>query len=180
MYEKDYTKKKDKEIKAEIAFKAAACFDQVNEVLKASSWYRRAILNRDTFSNAVLNLAYAEVKNGKMEEAEENFWEYLDLKPEAKAENDPSEILKRISTWEEYPGRYKVEILNDFNSSGSDFCPVYMGRDTNVIFFSSTRKLNDKPKKYGFIGDLHSNILEVHYSDEVIRKSKQIKGRREQ
>ena len=84
-----------KKLKADIAFKAASCFDQVNEVRKASSWYRRAILNRDTFSNAVLNLAYAEVKNGKMEEAEENFWEYLDLKPEAKAENDPSEILKK-------------------------------------------------------------------------------------
>ena len=178
LYEKAYKKSKDKELKADIAFKAASCFDQVNEVRKASSWYRRAILNRDTFSNAVLNLAYAEVKNGKMEEAEENFWEYLDLKPEAKAENDPSEILKRISAWEEYPGRYKVEILNDFNSSGSDFCPVYMGKDTNVIFFSSTRKLNGKPKKDGVTGDFHSNIFESHYSNEVIRKSKKRKGRK--
>ncbi|PKQ60875.1 hypothetical protein BZG02_17925 [Labilibaculum filiforme] len=177
LYEKAYKKSKDKEAKADIAYKAASCFDQVNEVRKATSWYRKAILNRDTFSNAVLNLAYAEVKNGKMEEAEENFWEYLDLKPEAKVDNDPSLILKRISTWEEYPGRYKVEILNDFNSSSSDFCPIYMGKDTNVIFFSSTRKLKDKPKKDGVTGDYYSNIFESHYSNEVIRKSKKRKGK---
>lgn len=178
MYEKAYKKSKDKESKADIAFKAASCYDQVNEARKASSWYRKAILNRDTFSNAVLNLAYSEVKNGKMEEAEENFWEYLDLKPEAKVDNDPSEILKRISEWEEYPGRYKVEILNDFNSSSSDFCPIYMGKDTNVIFFSSTRKLNDKPKKDGVTGVFHSNIFESHYSNEIIRKSRKKKGKK--
>lgn len=178
LYEKAYKKSKDKESKADIAFKAASCFDQVNEARKASSWYRKAIMNRDTFSNAVLNLAYSEVKNGKMEEAEENFWEYLDLKPEAKTDNDPSEILKRISEWEEYPGRYKVEILKDFNSSSSDFCPIYMGKDTNVIFFSSNRKLNDKPKKDGVTGDFHSNIFESHYSNEVIRKSRKKKGKK--
>ncbi|BAX80515.1 PorE family type IX secretion system protein [Labilibaculum antarcticum] len=178
LYEKAYKKSKDREAKADIAFKAASCYDQVNEARRASSWYRKAILNRDTFSNAVLNLAYAEVKNGKIEDAEENFWEYLDLKPEAKADNDPSEILKRISEWEEYPGRYKVEILSDFNSSSSDFCPIYMGKDTNVVFFSSTRKLNDKPKKDGVTGDFHSNIFESHYSNEVIRKSRKRKGRK--
>ncbi len=176
LYEKAYKKSKDKESKAEIAFKAASCFDQVNEARKASIWYRKAILNRDTFSNAVLSLAYAEVKNGKMDKAEENFVEYLDLKPQAKADGDPSEIIKRISEWEEYPGRYKVEILSDFNSSSSDFCPIYMGKDTNVIFFSSTRKLKDKPKKDGVTGDFYSNILESHYSNEVIRKSKKKKG----
>ena len=176
LYEKAYKKSKGKESKADIAFKAASCFDQVNETRKASSWYRKAILNRDTFSNAVLNLAYSEVKNGKIEDAEENFWEYMDLKPET--DTDPSEMLKRITKWEEYPERYKVEILPDFNSSGSDFCPVYMGKDTNVIFFSSTRKLKDKPKKDGVTGDFHSNIFESHYSNEVIRKSRKKKGKK--
>jgi len=178
LYEKAYKKSKDKETKADIAFKAASCFDQVNEARKASSWYRRAILNRDTFSNAVLKLAYSEVKNGKIEEAEENFWEYLDLKPDAKKDKDPSEILKRISMWEEYPGRYKVEVLKDFNSSSSDFSPIYMGKDTNVVFFSSTRKLKNKPKKDGVTGDSYSNIFESHYSNEVIRKSRKKKGKK--
>ena len=177
-YRKAYKKSKDKEFKADVAFKAASCYDQVNEARKASVWYRKAIMNRDTFSNAVLNLAYSEVKNGKIEEAEENFWEYLDLKPEVKKENDPSEILKRISTWEEYPGRYKVEILKDFNSSSSDFSPIYMSKDTNIVFFSSTRKLNDKTKKDGVTGYFHSNIFESHYSNVVIRKRRKKKGKK--
>ncbi|WP_372755327.1 OmpA family protein [Labilibaculum sp.] len=177
LYEKGYKKTKDRELKADIAFKTALCFDRVNETRKASSWYRKAIMNRDTFSNAVLNLAYAEVKNGRMEEAEENFWEYLDLKPETKAENDPSQILNRINHWEEYPGRYKIEFLKDFNSSSSDFCPIYMGKDTNVVLFSSTRKLKDKVKKDGVTGDYYSDIFISSYSNVVIRKSRKKKGK---
>ncbi|MBI9059144.1 MAG: OmpA family protein [Labilibaculum sp.] len=177
LYEKAYEKSKDKEAKADIAFKAASCFDQVNQGRKASSWYRKAIMNRDTFSNAVLNLAYVEVKNGRMEEAEENFWEYVDLKPEVKKEGDPSEMLERIKKWEEFPGRYKVELLKDFSSTSSDFAPIYMGKDTNVIFFSSNRKLKDKPKKDGVTGEYYSNIFESHYSNEVVRKSRKKKGK---
>lgn len=177
LYEKAYKKSKDKEAKADIAFKAASCFDQVNQGRKASSWYRKAIMNRDTFSNAVLNLAYVEVKNGRMEEAEENFWEYVDLKPEVKKEGDPSEMLERIKKWEEFPGRYKVELLKDFSSTSSDFAPIYMGKDTNVIFFSSNRKLKDKPKKDGVTGEYYSNIFESHYSNEVVRKSRKKKGK---
>eukprot|EP01029_Cantina_marsupialis_P005135 TRINITY_DN1548_c0_g1_i1.p1 TRINITY_DN1548_c0_g1~~TRINITY_DN1548_c0_g1_i1.p1 ORF type:complete len:786 (-),score=128.94 TRINITY_DN1548_c0_g1_i1:1121-3478(-) len=178
LYEKAYKKSKDKEAKADIAFKAASCFDQVNQGRKASSWYRKAIMNRDTFSNAVLNLAYVEVKNGRMEEAEENFWEYVDLKPEVKKEGDPSEMLERIKKWEEFPGRYKVELLKDFSSTSSDFAPIYMGKDTNVIFFSSNRKLKDKPKKDGVTGEYYSNIFESHYSNEVVRKSRKKKGKK--
>jgi peptidoglycan-associated lipoprotein len=177
LYAKGYKKTKDREVKADIAFKTATCFDRVNETRKASSWYRKAIMNRDTFSNAVLNLAYAEVKNGQMEKAEENFWEYLDLTPEVKRENDPSEILNRINHWEEYPGRYKIEFLKDFNSSSSDFCPIYIGNDTNHIVFSSTRKMKDKVKKDGVTGDYFSNILESTYSNVVIRKSRKKKGK---
>lgn len=178
LYAKGYKKAKDKEIKADIAIKTASCFDQINQPRKASSWYRKAIMNRDTFSDAVLALAYVEVKNGKLEEAEENFWEYIDLNPEIEKENDPSEMLKRISEWEEFPGRYKVEILKGFNSSSSDFAPLYMGKDTNVILFSSTRKLQDKVKKDGVTGDRYSNIFESHFSNEVIRRSKKKKGRK--
>ena len=178
MYEKAYKKEKDKERKADVAFKTASCYDQVNQPRKAASWYRKAILNRDTFSNAVLNLAYAEVKNNRLEDAEENFWEYLDLRPEVKTESDPSVILKRISEWEEFPGRYKVEILKNFNSTSSDFAPIFMGQDTNVIFFTSTRKIKDKIGKDGVTGDYFSNILESHYSNEVVRKSKKKRGKK--
>lgn len=178
MYEKAYKKSKDKDQKSEIAFKAASCFDLLNQPTKAASWYRKAIMNRDTFSNAVLHLAYAEVKNHKMTEAEENFWEYLDLKPQIKSENDPSVILKRISEWEEFPGRYKVGVLKEFSSLSSDFSPVYMGKDTNVVFFTSTRKIKDKVKTDGVTGDYFSSILESHYSNEIIRKSKKKKGKK--
>lgn len=177
MYEKAYKKEKDREMKAEIAFKNAACFDEINRPRKAASWYRRAIMNRDTFVNAVKNLAYAELKNYRLEEAEENFWEYLDLKPEAE-ESDAGKILKRVSYWEEFPGRYKVDILKDYNSSSSDFAPIYMGRDTNVIFFTSNRKMKNKLKKDGVTGEYYSNIFESHYSNEVVRKSRKKKGRK--
>jgi peptidoglycan-associated lipoprotein len=175
MYEKAYKKEKDKEKKADIAFKNADCFDRINEARKASSWYRKALMNRDTFADAALHLAYSEVKNNRLEEAKENFWEYNDLRPKAK---DESTILERIEKWEEYPGRYKVEILKKFNSAGSDFAPVYMGQDTNVIFFTSTRKLSDKPRKDGVTGDRYSNIFESHYSNEVVRKSRKKRGRK--
>ena len=178
MYEKGYKKEKDKEQKAEIAFKNAFCFDEINEPRKAASWYRKAIMNRDTFATAVKALAYAEVKNNRLEEAEENFWEYLDLNPEMKNKDDASKILKRISYWEEFPGRYKVEILKEFNSGSSDFAPIYMGKDTNVIFFTSNRKYQDKPKKDGVTGEYFSNLYESHYSNEVVRKSKNKKGRK--
>lgn len=180
MYEKAYKKEKDRERKAEIAFMNANCFDEINRPRKAASWYRKAIMNRDTFVDAVKNLGYAELKNYKLEEAEENFWEYLDLKPEAEQTDDAAKILKRVSYWEEFPGRYKVELLKEFNSSSSDFAPIYMGQDTNVIFFTSNRKLKDKIKKDGVTGEYHTNLLESHYSNEVVRKSRKKKGRKAQ
>ncbi|WP_421920727.1 OmpA family protein [Marinifilum sp.] len=178
MYEKAYKKEKDRDRKAEIAFKNANCFDEINQLKKAASWYRKAIMNRDTFVDAVKNLGYAELKNYRLEEAEENFWEYIDLKPEVEESDDAAKILKRISYWEEFPGRYKVEILKEFNSLASDFAPIYMGQDTNVIFFTSNRKLKDKIKKDGVTGEYYSNILESHYSNEVVRKSRKKKGRK--
>lgn len=178
MYEKAYKKEKDRERKAEIAFMNANCFDEINLPRKAASWYRKAIMNRDTFADAAKKLGYAELKNYKLEEAEENFWEYLDLKPEAKQTDDVAKILKRVSYWEEFPGRYKVEILKEFNSASSDFAPIYMGQDTNVIFFTSNRKLKDKVKKDGVTGEYYTNLLESHYSNEVVRKSRKKKGRK--
>jgi len=178
MYGKAYKKEKDKEKKADMAFKSASCFDEINQPRKAATWYRKAIMNRDTFSDAVKNLAYVEVKNHRLNKAEENFWEYMDLHPEVKSADDPSAILKRISEWEEYPGRYEVRILKDFNSSASDFAPVYMGNDTNVIFFTSTRKIKDRPKRDGVTGDYFSNLFESHYSNELIRKSRKKKGKK--
>ncbi|MGQ1911056.1 PorE family type IX secretion system protein [Marinifilum sp. RC60d5] len=178
MYKKGYKKQKDKYQKGGIAFKSASCFDKINEPRKAASWYRKAIMNRDTFADAVRNLAYAEVKNGKLEEAEENFWEYLDLKPEMKETDDAGKILKRISYWQEFPGRYKVQLLKDYNSSSSDFAPVYMGKDTNVVFFTSNRKYKDRPKKDGVTGEYYTNIYQSHYSNEVVRKSRKKKGRK--
>ncbi|RUT72971.1 OmpA family protein [Ancylomarina longa] len=178
MFEKAYKKEKDKAKKADIAFKSASCFAEINQPRKAATWYRKAIMNRDTFSLAVKNLAYTEIKNHRLNKAEENFWEYVDLHPEVKSADDPSAILKRISKWEEYPGRYEVQRLKDFSSSSSDFAPIYMGKDTNVIFFTSTRKIKDKPKKDGVTGDYFSNLFESHYSNELIRKSRKKKGKK--
>jgi peptidoglycan-associated lipoprotein len=177
-YEKAYKKFKDKKEKAAVAMKNAKSFEQINLPRKAAIWYRKAIMNQDTFPEAVLALAYAEVKCNRLEEAKENFWEYEDLVKDIDTLSLSDTILKRIEKWEEFPGRYKVAYLKQFNSAASDFAPVYMGQDTNVVVFTSNRKVKDRPKKDGVTGAYYTNIYESHYSNEIVRKSRKKKGRK--
>ena len=177
-YEKAYKKFKEKEEKAKVAMKNAKSFEEINKPRKAATWYRRAIMNQDTFPEAVLGLAYAEVKCNRLEKAKENFWEYEDLIKDIDTLSFTDSILKRIEHWEEYPGRYKVAPLKQFNSAASDFAPVYMGQDTNVVVFTSNRKMKERPKKDGVTGDYYTNVYESHYSNEIVRKSRSKKGKK--
>ncbi len=177
MYGKAYKKAKEKDFKAEIAYKNAECFNKINKTRKAASWYRRAVMNRDTFASALEKLAYAELKNNRIKKAKEYFQGYIDLNPQAQ-NADAGKILTRIDYWEEFPGRYKVSAIKHLNSGASDFAAAYMGQDTSVVFFSSTRKLKNKKKKDLVTGDNYSNIFESHYSNEVVRKGKKGKKRK--
>ncbi len=176
MYTKAYKKAKEKDFKAEIAYKNANCFNEINQTRKAASWYRRAVMNRDTFNEALEKLAYAELKNSKNKKAEEYFQEYVKQNPEAK-NADAGKILNRINYWEEFPGRYKVTPIKHLNSGSSDFAAAYVGNDTTIIVFSSTRKIKSKKKKDMVTGDNHSNIFESRYTNEIVRKNKKGKKR---
>lgn len=170
MYDKAYTKEKNKKKKAEIAYKQANCFDKINEPQKAAIWYRKSILKGDSLPEIFKKLAYAELKNNNFEKAEEYFSNYLKLVKTEKDFENETLVLEQLHSLENAQGKYKVSILKEFSSYASDFSPIYMGSDTSVVFFTSNRKVEKKQKKDDVTGKYYSNIFESKYSNEIIRK----------
>lgn len=178
MYQKAYKGAPSDQMKADVAFLLGNSFEKVNKTNNAARWYRMAIRSRDTFSNAVLALARCELINQKVDEAQENFMQFQELKPGNNEGNAGLRMLSRMEQWVKHPTKYQVSYAKEFNTKGNAFGAVYMGRDTNIVLLASSGRRSKKGPVDMVTGAGYSNIYEIHYSNEVKRISKRKKGKK--
>ncbi len=180
-YAKAYKKSKDKNFKSNVAFKAGLTLEKINENRKASSWYKRAVRQRDSFPEALVQLVQVEIKSGKIEEAVDQFAVYKDCVPESDrgSEERLAQVLERAKEWRANPQAYIVRPMDKLNSRDSEFSPMYFNGDTTTIIFASTRKKDQKRRaKIDVVtGDKYSNLYRCDYTNQITRDVRNKRGR---
>ncbi len=155
-----YSKSKDKEVKAEMVFMVAECYRLVNDPRNAELWYKRAVKSAYSRPEAQYWLADALKKNGRYEQAIEEYKKYKQLAPaDARADRE-IRACELASEWLRNPESYRVEELKELNSRDADFSPAFARDDFGVIYFTSSREGTQGKKTHGATGQSFTDIFE--------------------
>ena len=159
LYKDAYAAIKNRELKTEVVFKVAECYRIINEPLKAEMWYKKAIQRK--YPDPVVILYYAQqmMKNGKYEEAIEQFNKYRQLVPNDPRSSEGIRACERSLEWMEHPVGYVVENMRLFNSSDDDYSPAFARDDYKVVYFTSTRDDATGKQLHGATGQNFADIF---------------------
>ena len=159
-YKKIYnklTKREERPLKGEVAFKMAECFTQLNMSPNASAAYQNAIRFGYPDSTAILKLACSLQAEGKYAQALKSFEEYLSLVPDNKTALNGAAGCRMAIAAKGSPTRYVVKSNKIFNSRRADFSPMYFDSSLDQLYFTTT---NDK-----VTGDHRSEITGMKKGD---------------
>lgn len=138
--------KKDKELKARVAFRQGESYRLTNRN-RAAFAYQNAI--RYGYPDSIVFFHYAQVlqKDGKYADAATNYEIYLQHDPDNAAARNGLEATRRIAEWKSNPSRYKVTKPKELNiRRSSNYAPAFIGSSADMLLFTSTRS-TDKKKK---------------------------------
>jgi peptidoglycan-associated lipoprotein len=127
------TSKSDKNTRTELVFMIAECYRLTNDPKNAETWYKLAVKSSYSKPEAQYYLAESYKKNGKYQQAIDEFKKYKQIAPsDSKADQEIRSCELSIE-WLRNPEAYKVEELKELNSRESDFSPAYARDDFGVV-----------------------------------------------
>ena len=162
------TKKTDKNSKTELVFMIAECYRMINDPKNAETWYKLAVKSSYSKPEAQYWLAESLKKNGKHQQAIDEFKKYKQVAPSDARADQEIRACELAIEWLRNPEAYKVDELKDINSKESDFSPAYGRDDFGLIYFTSSRDDAAGNKTHGATGQSYTDIFE----SRIDKKSK--------
>ena len=154
------TSKSDKATRTELIYMIAECYRLINDPKNAETWYKLAVKSSYTKPDAQYFLAESMKKNGKYQQAIDEFKKYKQVAPaDAKADLE-IRACELSQEWQRNPEAYTVEELKDLNSRESDFSPAYARDDYEVVYFTSSRDDAAGNKTHGATGQGFTDMFE--------------------
>lgn len=142
------TKKEDRELRGEVAFKMGECYTRLSQFARASAAYQNAIRYHYPDSTAYFLLGRALQAEGKYRDAVEAYDTYLEWQPQDKLAKEG--VLGCRDAMEAADGnntRYVVKNAKLFNSRRADYAPMFLDKNADVLYFtSSTEKATGTAK----------------------------------
>ena len=139
--------KKDRELKAHVAFRQGECYRILNSP-RAASAYQNAIKLKYQDSIVYLHGAQALHYQAKYKEAQKLYELYLQTYPDDYVARAGYAACRRMEEMKKNPGRYRVTLSKEFNyRSSGNFAPCFMDKDASVLFFTSNRQTTKNKKK---------------------------------
>lgn len=162
------TGRSDQAARTDLVFMIAECYRITNDPRNAETWYRLAV--RSTYSRPEALLKYAETlkKNGKYQQAINEFRNYKQVAPDDPKADQEIRACELADEWLKNPDAYQVEELKDLNSRDLDFGPSYARDDFGVVWFTSSRDDAAGSKSHGATGQSFTDIFE----SRIDKKSK--------
>jgi peptidoglycan-associated lipoprotein len=162
LFKDSYSKarKTDKASRTELGFMIAECYRLSNDPKNAETWYRLAVKSSYSKPDAQYWLAESLKKNGKYQQAIDEFKKYKQVAPSDSKADQEILACQLTTEWLRNPEAYKVEEMKDLNSSDSDFSPAYGRDDFGVIYFTSSRDDAAGNKTHGATGQSFTDIFE--------------------
>lgn len=124
---------------SEVFFRQGECYRLTNRERFAENFYRFAINYK--YSDSTVFLRYAQVlhEQKKLPQAKTAYETFLKAFPGNDMAVNGLMALDSIPKWADTVSRYIVEPVKELNSRRSDFSPVFVGDDYDVLYFNSTR-----------------------------------------
>ena len=157
-----YNRKEDQWLRGELAFQLGMCHLKLNQGNRATSSFQNAMRYEYEDSTLLLRLAQAQQREGQYNAAIKNYQAYLEMFP------DDWEALTGIRgcelapQWKEEGSRYIVKQDRVLNSRRADFAPMFLNKDMEYIYFTSTSEKST--------GELRSEILGTKKGDIYFSK----------
>lgn len=173
-YEKAYNKTKHPEGQAVAAMLAGQCYQDVNRLSDAYNWYRKARRADKNMPEVYLKMGEVCMSRGDLDGAVENYNLFNELFPDDERGKNGLYYIQLLQKEMSVSGRYSVGIQKEFNSRYSDFAPMFYPGDNNLLYFTSTRKRNQKKRSKAdpVTGEGYSHIYVTEYTQEIKKKDK--------
>ena len=131
---------KEKELRAETAFKLGESYRLINYTPRALAAFQNAVRYKYQDSTVYRLLADMQLISGKTKDAEKNYNIALEYNPDDILSRKGLESCHLTTEYTENPTRFTVKRDPVLNSRYSEWSPVLAGDDWGQIYFTSTRK----------------------------------------
>lgn len=166
MYRKIYnrlTKPDERPLRGEVAYKLGTCFQRLNRPANAAAAYQNAVRYGYPDSTVYLNLGKMLQANGKYAQAVAEYEKFLEWQPDDRiAQTGIRGCNLAIASKSSPKSRYVVKQAKLFNSRRADFAPMYLDKNFDVLYFTTT---NEK-----VIGENKSEITGMKKGDIWVSK----------
>lgn len=152
------TKKEERPLRGEVAFKMAECYTRLNMSARASAAYQNAIRYGYPDSTAQLHLAQALHAEGKYPAAIKAYEEFLMRAPKSEIARSGLSGACEAQRLRQQPTRYVVREAKLFNSRRADFAPMFLPGGNDVLYFTTTNEKVTGNKRSEITGMKKSDI----------------------
>lgn len=157
------TKREDRPLRGEVAYKMAICHRKLNQASRASAAYQNAIRYEYPDSMAFYWLGRSLQAEGKYPQAIQAYRTFLEWQPDNLLAKEGLKGAMRGEAAKKQPKtRYVVKNAKIFNSRRADFAPMYLDKSHDQLYFTTT---NEK-----VTGDNRSEITGMKKSDIWVSK----------
>ena len=153
------TKREERPIRGEVAFKMGTCYRALNQASRAASAFQNAIRYEYPDSMALLYLAQAEQHEGKYKEAIKHYEEFLAKVPDHFMANVGLRGCRIAPKLKQEGSRYEVHQAKMFNSPRADYCPQFLDVNADQLYFTSSTEKALGDKKSEVTGTKKSDIF---------------------
>lgn len=155
-----YNRKEDAWLRGELAFQLGMCHLKLNQGNRATAAFQNAIRYEYEDTTVMLRLAQAQQREGQYAAAIKSYNEYLAIAPGSWEAQVGIRGCELAPQWKEEGSRYIVKSF--YGSRRADYCPMYLDKNLDYIYFSST---NEKST-----GELRSEITGTKKGDIYFMK----------
>lgn len=146
------TKKEDRKLRGEVAFKMAECYRKLNMSARAAAAYQNAIRYHYEDSTALLHLGEMLQADGKYAQAMNAYEEYLAKDPKSAIAKNGLIGSRIANESRKQKTRYEVKQAKLFNSRRADFAPMYLDKEYDQLYFTTTNEKVTGNKKSEITG----------------------------
>lgn len=144
IYKKVYnslTKKEDRPLRGEVAFKLGLCYDKLNMAPRASAAFQNAIRYEYPDSMSYFLLGKSLQAEGKYAPAIKAYEDFLKLRPDfALAKEGIQGCNMGLAAKSKAKTRYIIKNAKNFNSSRADYSPMFIDKTGDVLYFTSNNE----------------------------------------
>ena len=160
LFKDAFSKTRDRAERAELTYMVAECYRLTNSPKNSETWYKKISGKEYARPDATYYFAESLRKNGKYEDAIEQYNNYKMLVPADFRADQGIRSCELAMEWMNSPEPYEITENKDLNSRGSDFAPAYARDDFGMVFLTSSREEATGKQDNGATGQNFTDIFE--------------------